>query len=79
MQTTQMISRFSQIYLIAWSKQQKILDFIWMQIRWRLYFKQEGDISTLSGNSPNLVRQFIYFGSNISSIESDINICLEKP
>ena len=37
-------------------------------------FKWEGTISTLSGRSLKLVDKFKYFGSNVSSTESDINI-----
>ena len=35
-------------------------------------FKQKVVISTLSGNSLKLADQLTYFGSNISSTESDI-------
>ena len=34
--------------------------------------------STLSGSLLKLVDKFTYFGSNISSTESDVNICLAK-
>ena len=40
-------------------------------------FKQEGAISTLSGK-PQKLNEFTYLGSNISSTESDFNICTEK-
>ena len=38
-------------------------------------FKQEGAIFTFSSKSLKLVDQFIYLGNNISSTESDDNIC----
>ena len=41
-------------------------------------FKQKGAISTISGKSLNLKDHFTYLGSNISSIESDVNICQAK-
>ena len=41
-------------------------------------FKREGAIFTLSGKPLKLVYKFTYFGSNISSIESDVNIRLAK-
>ena len=40
-------------------------------------FKQ-GAISTLHGNPLKLIDQFTYLGSNISSTERDVNICIEK-
>ena len=43
-----------------------------------VYFKQNGAISTLSGWPLKLVDKFTYHGSNISSTESDVNICLRK-
>ena len=36
---------------------------------------QDGAISSLDGKSLKLVDQFIYFGSNISSTESNDNTC----
>ena len=41
-------------------------------------FKQDGDISTLDGKFLKLVDQFTYLVSNISSTESDVNICIGK-
>ena len=41
-------------------------------------FKQEGVISTRSGKHLKLVDKFTYLGSNISSIESNVNIHLAK-
>ena len=41
-------------------------------------FKEDGSISTLSGKRPNLVEQFTYLGSNISSTESNVKIRLTK-
>ena len=41
-------------------------------------FKQKVTIFTLSGKPLKWVDQFTYLGSNISSTESDINICLVK-
>ena len=41
-----------------------------------MYFKQKGAISTLSGRLLKLVDQFTYLSSNISSTESDVNICI---
>ena len=43
-----------------------------------MYFKQEGALSTLSGKPLKLVDQLTYLGSNISSTESNINICIEE-
>ena len=43
-----------------------------------MYFKQEEAISYLSFKPLKLVDQFQYLGSNISSTESDVNICLVK-
>ena len=37
-------------------------------------FNQEGAISTPNDGSPKLVDKFIYLGSRVSSIESDINM-----
>ena len=41
-------------------------------------FKQDGTISTLNAKSLKLIDQFTYFGSNISSTESDVSICIGK-
>ena len=41
-------------------------------------FKQEGAISTLCGKPLKLVDQFTYLGSNISSTENDVIICIGK-
>ena len=41
-------------------------------------FKQEGAISTLSGEHLKLLDKFVYLSSNVSSTESDVNICLAK-
>ena len=41
-----------------------------------IYLKEEEAISTLSGRPRKLEDKFTYFGSNISSTESDVNICL---
>ena len=41
-------------------------------------FRQEGAISTLSGMPLKLVDKFTYLGSNISSTESDVSICIGK-
>ena len=41
-------------------------------------FKQEGDTATLKGTPLKLVDRCTYFGSNISSIESDVNVHLTK-
>ena len=43
-----------------------------------MYFKQEGAIFTLNGKLLKFVDQFIYLDSNISSTESDVNICIGK-
>ena len=43
-----------------------------------MYFKQIGTNSTLSGKPLKVVDQFTYLGSNISSIESDVNIRFVK-
>ena len=39
---------------------------------------KEGTISTLSSKPLNLLDQLTYLGSNISSIESDVNIRVVK-
>ena len=41
-------------------------------------FKEERAIFTLRGKPLNLVDQFTYLSSNISSTESDVNILLTK-
>ena len=41
-------------------------------------FKQKGIISTQSGKLLKSLDQFTYIGSNISSTESDVNICMTK-
>ena len=41
-------------------------------------FKQDGVISTLNRKPLNLVDQFSFLNSNISSTESNVNICIEK-
>ena len=41
-------------------------------------FNQDGDISSLNGSPQKLVDLFEYLGSNISSTESSINICIGK-
>ena len=43
-----------------------------------IFFKQKGAISTLRGKPLKLVVLFKYFGGNISSTESDVNIRLAK-
>ena len=59
------------VYII-WSKQQEADKTKFM------YFKQDGAISTLNGKSLKLVHLFINLGSNISSTESNVNICILK-
>ena len=44
-----------------------------------MYFKQEGDISTLNGDSLKLVNKFMQLGSSVLSIESDVYRHLEVP
>ena len=41
-------------------------------------FKQEGAISSLSGEYLKLVDKLTYLGSNVSCTESDVNIHLAK-
>ena len=41
-------------------------------------FKQDGAISTFNDKPLKLVDHFTYLGSNIASIESNVNICIEK-
>ena len=41
-------------------------------------FNQDVAIFSLNSQPLKLVNQFIYLGSNISSIESDVNICIGK-
>ena len=43
-----------------------------------MHFKQKGSISTISGKPQKLEDQFTYLGSNILSIESDVNTHLVK-
>ena len=43
-----------------------------------MYFKQKGDISTLSGKPLKLFDLFTYLSSNILSTESDVNIIIGK-
>ena len=43
-----------------------------------MYFKPKGVISTLCDKPLKLVDQFTYFGSNILSMEGDVNIRFEK-
>ena len=71
---------FSQIHLpklnsccIAWSRQQKALASMWMQIKQSLCSKQFGAFSTLNGKLLKFVTQFTYLGSNISFNERDVN------
>ena len=40
-------------------------------------FKRESVSSLLNDKHPKLIDEFKYFGSNISSIESDVNLQLE--
>ena len=42
------------------------------------YFKQESAISSLGGKSLKLNDQYTYLSNNISSTESDVNICIGK-
>ena len=41
-------------------------------------FNKEGVISRLNDKPLKLVDQFIYLGSNISSTDSDVHICIDK-
>ena len=41
-------------------------------------FIQDGAISSLNSKSLKLIDQFIYLGTNTSSTESDVKICIEK-
>ena len=41
-------------------------------------FKQNGAISSVNGKPLKFVDQFVYFGSNISSTENDVNIHIDK-
>ena len=41
-------------------------------------FDQDGFISLLNGKPLKFVDQFTYLSSNISSAESDVNICISK-
>ena len=41
-------------------------------------FKQRGDISTINGNSLELVDNFTYLGSSLSSTETGVNTQLAK-
>ena len=43
-----------------------------------MYFKQGDAVSTLNVKPLKSIDQFIYLGSNISSIERDVNIRLGK-
>ena len=57
---------------ITWSKQPEALALTWK------CFKQDGAISTLSTRPLKFVDQFTYLSTNISSTESNINICSGK-
>ena len=50
---------------------------LYMNAMRAMCFKQ-GTLFTLSGKPLKLVDQFIYLGSNISSTESDVSMCLAK-
>ena len=63
---------------IGLNKQQQALASLWMQIKQNSCFKWEGDISTLSVKPLKLIDKFTYLSSNISSTESNVNICLAK-
>ena len=41
-------------------------------------FNQDSAISSLNGKPLKLVDQFIYLGSNISSIQNNVYICIGK-
>ena len=43
-----------------------------------MYFKQDGAISKLNVKPRKLLDQFTYHGTNISSIDSNVSICIEK-
>ena len=42
-----------------------------------VYINQDDPISSSNDKSLKLVDQFIYLSSNISSTESDVNVCIE--
>ena len=83
MQTTEMIKNLLQIhqpnlnlFCIAWNQQQESSVFMGIQIKQS--FNQNDAISSLNKKPLKLVDQFIYFGSNISSTESDVNRHISK-
>ena len=43
-----------------------------------MYFKQDGAMSRLNGKPLKLVHNFLYFGSNILSTESDVSKSIGK-
>ena len=43
-----------------------------------MYLQQEGAISTLIGRPIKLIDRFTYLGNDISSTESDVNMCPAK-
>ena len=51
---------------------------LYMKANKPVCFKLERSISSLSGKPLKLVSKFTYLDNNISSIESDVNICLVK-
>ena len=78
------IKHFLQIHLlklnlcfITWCQQQEALVSTWNQIKQSSWVLIK-IVSLLKGKSLKLVDQFIYFSSNISSTESNINIHIDK-
>ena len=49
-----------------------------LNLMWRSYRHVKNMIATLNDKFLESKDQFTYLGSNISSTESDVNICIEK-
>ena len=64
------------LFCLVWSRQKKALVSAWTQLNEFMCFN--GAISPINGQTLKLVDKFIYLGSNISSTESDVNICIGK-
>ena len=78
-----MIEPFCQIYLchlnvccLAWNRQQDALVSTWTKLKQSSCVFNK--ISTLNDKPMKFVDQFTYLGSNISSTERDVNVCIRK-
>ena len=66
------------LWCIEWRRQQELLITSWTKKTEFMCFYQDGAIFSLQCKSLKLADQFIYFGSNILSTESDFNKRLSK-